>query len=131
MVKIFNFAAQFKPKIYVPNYKEVISINESERFCLSYNVSSYPESVINWSRSEDGVKYELIYSCPVSVTGNNSCLKYDRKESITRTIFEIQNPQFPQDNVSYRINAFNNNGNDSKKFHLQVNGKIIENLLDV
>ncbi|XP_028407243.1 fibroblast growth factor receptor 2-like [Dendronephthya gigantea] len=112
--------AQFKPTIYVRNYKQVMVANESEHFLLLYNVSSYPKSVIKWSRSEDGIKYELIYSCPVSDNGNSSCEKYYGKESITNTRFEIENPRFPQDNVSYMINATNDNGRVSKKFHLQV-----------
>ncbi|XP_028408446.1 platelet-derived growth factor receptor alpha-like [Dendronephthya gigantea] len=87
--------AQFKPKIFIPNYKEVIAINEKESFSLSYNVSSYPYSAINWSRSEDNGKYEKIYSCP----GSDSRAKY---------------------NVSYIIDASNKKGKNSRKFHLQV-----------
>ena len=99
-----------KPDIQIRNEKNNFYPNEGKDFSLSYKVPSYPESVIKWWRSKDGIEYELI-------TGRG-------KENITNTSFEIKDLKFPQDNFFYKCNASNQYGNDSETFQLEVYGNL-------
>ena len=89
-------------------------------FWLLYNVTSYPDSDIDWWKSKDGVKYDFLTSCPAK---GERCKKSEEIiENITTTRFEIKNVEFPQDNNYYKCNASNGYGNYSRVFYLQVYG---------
>ena len=117
----FNIAPQI-PKIEIQSKGKNFHLLVGGDFSLSYNVTSYPVSRIEWSRSRDGVKYVNIVTCSAQKEG---CKKSenDLKEDITNTSFEIKNLEFPQDNgYYYKCNASNEYGSDSKVFQLQVYG---------
>ena len=118
---------RFKPIIRIVNYKNMIARRETENILLFYNVSSYPESKMDWWKSTDGTNYELITSC--STKTSQSCEKTQGKENITKTSFLLKDVQYPEDNeIFYKLNASNYKGNDSKTFKIQVLGKEINNV---
>ena len=110
------------PKIEIQSEGHNFHPLAGEDFSLSYNVRSYPDSDIKWSRSNNGVKYVHIATC----SPKDGCKKNEEitglKEDITNTSFEIENLKFPQDNGYYQCNASNGYGDDSKVFQLQVYG---------
>ena len=109
------------PKIEIQGAGHNFHPMAGEDFSLSYNVTSYPDSDIKWSRSRDGIKYLHIASCSLK----DGCEKSEEnlKENITSTRFEIKNLEFPKDNdYYYKCNASNDYGNDSKVFQLHVYG---------
>ena len=118
----FDIAPQV-PKIEIQSEGHNFHPLEGEDFSLSYNVTSYPDSDIEWSRSRDGVKYENIATCSLKGGCNKNKEINDLKEDITNTSFEIKDLKFPQDNgYYYKCNASNGYGDDSKVFQLQVYG---------
>ena len=121
---IIFYVDRFTPKIHVLNYNPVFVGKETEKFSLSYNVSSHTACNNTWWRSKDGLKYQLITRCLVHA---QRCEKSDKgNENITKTSFEIKDLKFPQDNLFYKLVAANDKGNDSKTFQIQVLGKANE-----
>jgi hypothetical protein len=101
--------------------KDNFQVVQGNDFSLPYNVTSYPaNSDIQWWRSKDGEKYELIAECSPK---SEKCKKHSGKENISNTSLEIKDLKFPQDEYFYKINASNKHGNDSKTFELKVYGK--------
>ena len=122
--RVLNFyIAPQVPKIEIQSEGRKFYPLAGEDFSLSYNVTSYPDSDIEWSRSRDGVKYVNIAKCSLKGGCNKNKEINDLKEDIASTSFEIKNLEFPQDNgYYYKCNASNEYGSDSKVFQLQVYG---------
>ena len=123
------YTALRAPKIELASAENNFIGTAGQNFSLSYNVTSYPESDINWWRSKDGV----IYTHYASFTrGKNekvhkSIICKELKEYVTKTKFEINHLKFPEDNNQhFKCNASNDVGNDSKGFHFQVYGNLIQ-----
>ena len=105
-------------------------------FLLSYNVTSYPASLIQWWKSEDGKHYQFITQCPPRQENNESitrcsprlemCDDHPGKQKISNTSFEIKDLKYPEDDLFYMCNASNEYGNDSKVFELKVYGNVVD-----
>ena len=57
-------------------------------------------------------------------SSSKSCKGGENNVNITKESFIIMNVEFPGHNLSYKINASNDYGNDSKAFELQVFGNL-------
>ena len=126
LIRLFSqYVALFKPTIHAKKSEEMFPVHQGEDFSYPYNVSSYPKSDIEWLRSKNGMKYELIARCSREF---QSCENYGNNKNIniTRTSFGLKNLKFPQDDpIYYKCNASNELGNDSITFKIQVYGKMI------
>lgn len=124
-----NNTAPQKPKIELESEKSTFYPLAGHEFSLSYNVTSKPDSNIEWWRSKDGVEYQRYASFAAGkydekyemISCNNKIKGY-----VTRTRFKIDNLRFPGDNFYYKCNASSNYGSDSKVFQLQIYGNVIK-----
>ena len=88
---------------------------------FTYNVTSYPAADIIWSRLKyDGSNYQLLTRCSAN---EQHCKNHDGQEKITRNKFEVKSVRFPDDSLTYQINASNIKGNEIKKISIKKLGQ--------
>ncbi|XP_046852613.1 uncharacterized protein LOC124445863 isoform X2 [Xenia sp. Carnegie-2017] len=112
-----NIAELARPKIYIENDADEFSLGEGKNLTFTYNVTSYPAADIFWSRLKyDGSTYQSLTSCSAH---EKHCKNHDGQEKITRNKFEVKSVRFPDDSLTYQINASNIKGNEIKKISIK------------
>ncbi|XP_046854041.1 vascular endothelial growth factor receptor 1-like [Xenia sp. Carnegie-2017] len=105
-----------RPKIYIENDADAFLLGEGKNLTFTYNVTSYPAAEISWSRLKyDGSNYQLLTSC---FAHEQHCENHDGQEKITRNKFEVKSVRFPDDSLTYQINASNKKGYEIKKISI-------------